>query len=390
VYQRETGAFLRYGERQVICMIPVYEPWVGEEEAEAVKQAIINGEFSGLFGKSLPAFEEQFSARVGCRHGIAVTSGTTALHLAIAALRMPAGSEVLVSASTNIATALAVVHNYLVPVPIDSEPLSWNLDPDLIEKRITAKTKAIIPVHLFGHPVQMDRIKEIADKHDLKVIEDCAESHGATWQGKTTGSWGDMGCFSFLANKIITTGEGGMVVTNDDALAEQMRLLRNMAFKEPRFEHDQAGFNFRMTGYQAAFGLVQLSRFDEVLKRKRQVADWYGQYLQGIPGITLPADSAKGRHVYWVYGILVDRDLKRELVMASLQRAGIGARTFFCPMNLQPCFQEIPECTSVTCPVAEDLWQRGFYLPSGPKLTEAQIEEISDALAKAVQAAARQ
>jgi perosamine synthetase len=368
-------------------MIPVYEPWVGEEEAEAVKQAIINGEFSGLFGKSLTSFEEQFSARVGCRHGIAVTSGTTALHLAIAALRLPAGSEVLLSASTNIATALAVVHNNLVPVPIDSEPLSWNLDADLIEKRITAKTRAIMPVHLFGHPARMDRIKEIADKYHLKVIEDCAESHGATWQGKATGSWGDMGCFSFLANKIITTGEGGMVATNDDALAEEMRLLRNMAFKEPRFEHDQAGFNFRMTGYQAAFGLVQLSRFDEVLERKRQVADWYGQYLRGIPEITRPADCAEGRHVYWVYGILIDRGLNRESVMASLQRAGVGTRTFFCPMNLQPCFQEISACRSVSCPVAADLWQRGFYLPSGPNVTESQIEEIAGLLGKAVKGA---
>jgi perosamine synthetase len=198
-----------------------------------------------------------------------------------------------------------------------------------------------------------------------------------------------MGCFSFLANKIITTGEGGMVVTNDDALAEEMRLLRNMAFKEPRFEHDQAGFNFRMTGYQAAFGLVQLSRFDEVLKRKRQVAGWYGQYLQGIPGITLPADCAQGRHVYWVYGILIDSSLKRESVVASLQRAGVGTRTFFCPMNLQPCFQEISECKSVACPVAEDLWRRGFYLPSGPNLTEAQIEKISVAVGKAIQEAVR-
>jgi perosamine synthetase len=370
-------------------MIPVYEPWVGKEEAEAVKQAIINGEFSGLFGKSLPAFEEQFSARVGCRHGIAVTSGTTALHLAVAALRLPAWSEVLLSASTNIATALAIVHNHLIPVPIDSEAVSWNLDSDLVEERVTPKTRAIIPVHLFGHPARMNRIKEIADKYNLKVIEDCAESHGATWQGKTTGAWGDMGCFSFLANKIITTGEGGMVVTNDDTLAEEMRLLRNMAFKEPRFEHDQAGFNFRMTGYQAAFGLVQLSRFEEVLRRKRQVADWYRKYLQGIPEITLPAECDQGSHVYWVYGILIDRGLNRELIMASLQRAGIGVRTFFCPMNLQPCFQEIEQCKSAACPVAEDLWRRGFYLPSGPNLTEGQIEEVSGVLGKAIRTAAK-
>jgi perosamine synthetase len=370
-------------------MIPVYEPWVGEEEAEAVKQAILNGEFSGLFGKSLTAFEEQFAAKVGCRHGIAVTSGTTALHLSVAALHLPPGSEVIVSASTNIATALAIVHNNLIPIPVDSEPDSWNLNPDLVEDLITPMTKAIMPVHLFGHPVRMDRIVAIAEKHNLKVIEDCAESHGATWHGKTTGSWGDVGCFSFLANKIITTGEGGMVVTNDDTLAEEMRLLRNMAFKQPRFEHDRAGFNFRMTGYQAAFGLVQLTRFDEVLRRKRQVADWYRQYLRGIPGIMLPSDCEEGKHVYWVYGILVDPALNREAVMTWLEKSGVAARTFFCPMNLQPCFQEIRQCSSIQCPVAEELWQRGFYLPSGPKLTEQQIEQISDLVGKAVQAAGK-
>jgi perosamine synthetase len=179
------------------------------------------------------------------------------------------------------------------------------------------------------------------------------------------------------------------VVTNNDALAAELRLLRNMAFKEPRFEHDRAGFNFRMTGYQAAFGLVQLSRFEEVLRRKRQVADWYRKHLQGIPGITLPADCDQGSHVYCVYGILIDRGVQRESVMASLGRAGIGTRTFFCPMNLQPCFQEISECKSVACPVAEDLWERGFYLPSGPNLIETQIEEISNVLGKAIQAAAK-
>ena len=370
-------------------MIQVYEPWVGEEEADAVKQAILNGEFSGLFGKSLTAFEEQFAAKVGCRHGIAVTSGTTALHLSVAAFHLPAGSEVIVSASTNIATALAIVHNNLIPIPVDSEPDSWNVNPDLIEDLITPMTKAIVPVHLFGHPVRMDRIMAIAEEHNLKVIEDCAESHGSTWHGKTTGSWGDMGCFSFLANKIITTGEGGMVVTNDDTLAEEMRLLRNMAFKQPRFEHDRAGFNFRMTGYQAAFGLVQLTRFDEVLRRKRQVADWYRQYLRGIPGIMLPADCEEGRHVYWVFGILVDPALNREAVMTWLEKSGVATRTFFCPMNLQPCFQEIRQCSSIECPVAEELWQRGFYLPSGPNLTEQQIEQISDLVGKAVQAAAK-
>src|SRR5471032_385981 len=168
-------------------MIPVYDPWIGEEEAQAVKQAVLDGEISGSFGKSIPRFEEAFAGLVGCRHGIAVTSGTTALHLAVAACHFSPGDEILLSASTNIATALAIVHNGLVPVPVDSEPVSWNLDPNLIEGLITPRTRAIMPVHLFGHPVEMDRVNAIAKKHGLKVIEDCAESHGATWRGTMTG-----------------------------------------------------------------------------------------------------------------------------------------------------------------------------------------------------------
>src|SRR5260221_5987100 len=369
-------------------MIPVYEPWVGSEEAEAVKQAVLIGELAGLFGKSLPTFETESARLIGCRHGIAVTSGTTALHLAVAACHFPPGSEILLSASTNIATALATVHNNLIPVPVDSEPRSWNLNPDLIEGLITAKTRAIMPVHLFGHPARMDKICSIAEKHKLVVIEDCAEAHGATWQDKMVGSWGDMGCFSFLANKILTTGEGGMIVTNNDSLAEEMRLLRDMAFKQPRFVHDEAGYNFRMTGYQAAMGLVQLSRFDEVLRRKNRIANRYRKSLEGSSGITLFSDCQEGRHVYWVYGVLLDPGLDRVAVMAWLRRAGVETRNFFHPMNLQPCFQTIRECSSVPCPVAEDLWNRGFYLPSGPNLTESQIKEVSGLLAKAVQVVA--
>ena len=365
-------------------MISVYDPWIGEEEAEAVKEAVLRGEISGTFGRTIPSFEEQFAAEIGCRHGIAVTSGTTALHLAVAACHFSPGDEILLSASTNIATALAIVHNNLVPVPIDSEPASWNLNPDMIEDLVTAKTRAIIPVHLFGHPARMDKIMAIADKHNLKVIEDCAESHGATWQGKTTGTWGDLGCFSFYANKILTTGEGGMILTDDDALAEELRLLRNLAFKQPRFVHNEAGYNFRMTGYQAAMGLVQLSRFHEILKRKRRIADWYRQSLQGVPGIILPEDCQTGRHVYWVYGILLEPGLNREEVTGWLRQSGVETRAFFYPMNLQPCLQKIPGFQSRPCPIAEGLGERGFYLPSGPNLSEEQVQNIAHLLKKAV------
>ena len=366
-------------------MISVYDPWIGEEEADAVRQAVLRGEISGTFGTTIPLFEEQFAKEIGCRHGIAVTSGTTALHLALAACHFSPGDEILLSASTNIATALAIVHNSLVPVPIDSEPASWNLNPDLIDDLVTAKTRAIMPVHLFGRPAPMDKISAAAERHNLKIIEDCAESHGATWQGKRTGAWGDLGCFSFYANKILTTGEGGMILTDDDALAEELRLLRNLAFKQPRFQHDKVGFNFRMTGYQAAMGLVQLSRFHEILEKKRRIADWYHQSLQGFPGITLPEDCQEGRHVYCVYGVLLDPGLNREPIMTWLRQSGVETRAFFYPMNLQPCLQKIPGFRFLPCPVAEGLGERGFYLPSGPNLSESQVINISHMLRKAVQ-----
>ena len=369
-------------------MIPVYAPWVGTEEAEAVKQAVLNGELSGLFGKSLPAFETEFARLVGVVMELPSQAERPPCTWRSLLVIFRPDSEILLSASTNIATALAIVHNNLIPVPIDSEPRSWNLNTDLIEGSINARTRGIMPVHLFGHPARMDRIHDIAQRYSLVVIEDCAEAHGALWQGKMAGSWGDIGCFSFLANKILTTGEGGMIVTNNDSLAEEMRLLRNMAFKQPRFVHDEAGYNFRMTGFQAALGLVQLSRFDEVLRKKRQIADWYREYLEGVPGITLFSSCQEGRHVYWVYGILLDAGLDRDAVMASLKQAGVETRNFFYPMNLQPCFQTIRQCSSVPCPVAEDLWNRGFYLPSGPNLSETQIKEVSSLLAEALQTVA--
>src|SRR6266542_355334 len=231
-------------------MIEVFDAVIGEEEIQAVTAALRRGEISGTFGKSIPEFEQSFAEYCGCQYGIAVSSGTTALQLAVRAAGIGTGGEVLISASTNIATALAVIHNGGTPVPVDSESVTWNLDLDLIESLITPRTRAIIPVHLYGHPVDMDRLNEIAKRHNLIVIEDCAESHGAACRGKMTGSFGEMGCFSFYANKVITTGEGGMVITNDKALGERLRLLRNLAFTKPRFWHQEAGYNFRMTGYQ--------------------------------------------------------------------------------------------------------------------------------------------
>lgn len=363
-------------------MIPVFEPVIGEEEIAAVVAAIRRGEISGSFGESIPRFEEAFAAYCGCKYGIAVSSGTAALHLAVAALDLPPGDEVLVSASTNIATALAAYHNNLVPIPVDSESTTWNLNLDLIEELITPRTRAIIPVHLFGQPVAMDRLCEIARKHNLVVIEDCAESHGATCHDRMTGSFGEMACFSFYANKVITTGEGGMIVTNNSKLAEKLKLLRNLGFTTPRFRHEVAGYNFRMTGYQAAMGLIQCGKIEKIIEEKIRVAKAYDRFLEKTPGLQLPARSKIGRHVYWMYGVVVQPELgiSRNELQSKLREAGIDTRTFFCPMNLQPCLQNQPGFRRIECPVAESLWETGFYLPSSPSLTDGTIKGIANAI----------
>ncbi len=368
-------------------MIEVFDPIIGEEEIEAVVAALRRGEISGSFGETIPRFEEEFAAYCGCKYGVAVSSGSTALHLAVAAAEIGAGDEVLISSSTNIATALAVIHNQAIPVPVDSESLTWNLDLSLIENLITEKTKAIIPVHLYGHPVDMDRLMEIAQRHNLLVIEDCAESHGATCRGRMTGSFGDMACFSFYANKVITTGEGGMVTTNNAELAERLRLLRNLAFTKPRFRHEEAGFNFRMTGIQAAMGRAQFAKIDHIISEKRRVAHTYNEFLRDVDGLQLPHEADWARNVYWMYAVVVQPEfgITRDELMTNLRAAGIDTRTFFCPMNQQPCLLSLRDFRAVPCPVADGLWNNGLYLPSTYSLSQDVIKQVADAVKAAAQ-----
>ena len=358
---------------------PVYEPVIGEEDIQAVVTALRAGEISGTYGKALIQFEEWFASYCGCKYGVATTSGTTALHLAVAVAGVSCcDDEVLVSASTNIATALAVVHNGGIPIPVDSEDITWNLNLELIKGLITEQTKAIIPVHLFGHPVDMDRLMDIAKQHNLMVIEDAAEAHGATCRKRKVGSFGDMGCFSFYANKIITTGEGGMVVTNDVKLYKKLRLLRNLGFTEPRFRHEEAGFNFRMTNYQAAMGVSQLKKIARIISEKRRVAHTYINYLHDVEGLQLPAEMDWAFNVYWMFGIVVQPEfgISRDELMKRLAEEGIDTRTFFCPMNQQPVLYHygMPE---IDCPVADSLWENGLYLPSSYTLSEEDIGHIA-------------
>jgi len=366
-------------------MIPVFEPEIGEDDIAEVVAALRRGEISGSFGEAIPAFEREFARYVGCAHGVAVTSGTTALHLSVAALDLPPGSEILVSASTNIATALACYHNGCVPVPVDSEDETWNLDLDLVESLITSKTRAVIPVHLFGHPVAMDRLMQISGRHKLTVIEDCAESHGATWKGRMTGGFGHMGCFSFYANKIITTGEGGMLTTNDAALAEKLRSLRNLAFGKPRFLHQVAGYQFRMTGMQAALGRSQFRKIERFVEEKRRMAARYNRALAGIPGLRTPPELTDARNVYWMYAITIGPEfgMSRDDLAHRLFDNGVETRTFFCPMNMQPFLRRQPGFRDIPCPVAERLWTTGLYLPSACSLSEETIAQICDLIRRA-------
>jgi len=362
-----------------VVRIPVFEPLIEESDVEAVAEAVRRGEISGSFGDEIPSFEAEFAEYVGVAHGVAVTSGSTALQLALAAGGVCPGDEVLMSASTNIATGLAAYHCGAVSVPVDSEPATGNLDLSLIESLITERTRAIIPVHLFGHPVDMDALMEIAKRYELLVVEDAAEAHGATVRGRMAGSFGDMSCFSFYANKLITTGEGGMVLTDDAELADRLRYLRNLAHGQPRFVHQEAGFNFRMTGYQAALGRSQLSRIGSVLDSKRAMASKYDSALADVPGIQTPVVQDWAEHVYWMYGIVVGPDYgeTRDQLMARLAESGVETRTFFCPMNLQPFLTAQEGYRPVDCPVADHLWESGLYLPSAPSLSEDEISEVA-------------
>jgi perosamine synthetase len=360
-------------------MLSVFEPEVGEEEIALVVDALRKGEISGSFGGYIPKFEEGFAAFCGAKYGVAVTSGTTALEIAVAAAGIGAGDEVLMSSCTNIATALAVYRNNAISVPVDSENTTWNLDLDLVESLITPRTKAIIPVHIYGHPVDMDRVNAIAKKHSLVVIEDAAEAHGAEVRGKRVGALSDFGCFSFYANKILTTGEGGMVLTNDEGFAKQLRLLRNLGFTQPRFYHEVPGYNFRMTGMQAAFGVAQLAKLDRVIEHRRRVAALYNARLADIEQLQLPVELPWAKNVYWMYSVVFKprAGQRRDDLLDFLRKNGVDTRTMFCPMNMQPFLKTQPGHRDIPCPVAENLWHNGFYLPSSSSVTEADVQRIA-------------
>ena len=363
--------------------IPVADAIFDDAELDAVTDAVKERAVSGLFGTYIEQFESEFAQFVGCRFGVAVSNGTTAIHLALATLGIGAGDEVLVSSYTNMATFFPVLYCGAVPVAIDVERDTWNIDNRLIEERITPRTRAIIVVHIFGHPVDMDPIMEIARRHDLYVIEDCAQAHGALYKGREVGSIGAMSCFSFYANKIITTGEGGMVTTNDPALAEKARSLKSLAYgTTDRFMHEAVGYNYRMTNVQAAIGCAQMRKIEELIAGKRRLASEYRQRLSESRCLRLPVERDYAKNVYWMYHVVLEPEAPkaRAQVMTELRARGIESRPGFVPYNMQKIFVEKGIVEPESCPTANDLARNAFYIPSSSNISKSDIEYVADSL----------
>lgn len=363
--------------------IPVNEPLLDGRELELVTECVRTGWISSE-GPLVARFEEGMAAVAGRAHGVAVTNGSAALELAVEVLGIGPGDEVIMPSFTIISCAAPVVKAGAVPVVIDADPATWCMDTGALEGLVTARTKAIMPVHIYGLPVDMDPVMDVASRHGLAVIEDAAEAHGQSYRGRPCGSFGDVSIFSFYPNKHVTTGEGGMLVTDDADLAEAARYKRNLCFTaERRFVHEDLGHNLRMSNLQAALGVAQLETLPAHIARKRTMGARYRELLRDVPGITLPVASTDyADNDYWVFGVVLDDDFPADAreVMRRLGGRGVGTRPFFYPMHLQPVFRRMGLFDGASLPVSKRLAERGFYLPSGLALTDEQIERVADTL----------
>jgi len=365
--------------------IPVNEPLLDGNEKKYLCECIDTGWISSE-GPFVKQFEEKMSAAVDRKYGIAVSNGTAALEVAMQAIDIGNGDEVIMPTFTIISCAMAVTKLGGKPVFVDSDISTWNMNVDEIEKKITTRTKAILVVHLYGLPVEMDKILRIANQYNLKVVEDAAEMHGQTYKGKKCGSFGDISTFSFYPNKHVTTGEGGMVVTDNDELAERCKMLRNLCFrKDVRYVHDEISGNYRFTNLQAAVGLAQLERLNEFVEKKRRMGHFYTEALSDIKKIKLPIMKTEyADNIYWVYGIVLDKEsnLTNREITKLLAEEGIGARTFFWCLHEQPVYQKQGMFEGEKYEGAEYLARKGFYIPSGLGLTEKQMETVVKSVRK--------
>lgn len=361
--------------------IPVNEPLLNGNEKKYLNECIDTGWISseGPFVKRL---EDNMAAYVGRKHAAAVSNGTVALDLAIEALELNPGDEVIMPAFTIISCILGLVRRGIKPVLVDSDPDTWNMDVSHIEEKITAKTKAIMVVHIYGLPVDMDSVIELANKYGLMIIEDGAEAHGLEYKGKKCGSFGDISIMSFYPNKHVTTGEGGMVLTDNERMYERCNSFRNLCHKPGfRFVHEELGYNYRMSNIQAAVGVAQLEKIEEHLQKKQEMGKLYQEIFRNNEKFQKPLEKTSyAQNVYWVFGLVMDKSDKRSAheVIEQLAKEGIGCRPFFYPMNLQPALKKLGLFGGESYPVAEWLYEKGFYVPSGLSLTEEQMLYIGE------------
>lgn len=362
-------------------IIPVSKPLMGEVEKRYVNAALNSNSISGVFGEYIEKFEDEFAKFCDAKYAVSCSNGTTALHLALVSAGVKEGDEVLVSTLTNMASFFAVLYLKARPVPVDVDLRTLTMDPDDLARKITNKSKAIMVVHLFGHPTDMDPVNEIAEKHNLLVFEDCAEAHGATYKGKKVGGLGSAGCFSFFANKILTTGEGGMITTDDIQIANKARSLKALAFGERnKFMHADIGFNYRMTNLQAAIGCGQMTQAEYLVQRRRDIAKYYTGKLEKFREyLSLPAEMEFAKSSYWMYHIILRGPLvaKRSQIMSSLKVEGIETREGFIPYNLQEIFIERGWTKAEDCPNANKVAYASFYLPTGPAITLEELDYVS-------------
>lgn len=364
-------------------MIPVNEPLLNGNEKRYLEECIDTGWISSE-GPFVKKFEEKFSERAGRKFGIAVCNGTAALEAAVIAAGIGKNDEVIMPTFTIISCASAIIRSGGIPVLVDSDPDTWNMNVEQIEKKITGKTKAIMAVHIYGLPVDMEPLEALAEKYNLKIIEDAAELIGQTYNGKQCGSFGEVSTFSFYPNKHITTGEGGMILTDDEEIAERCRSLRNLCFKPgKRFFHEELGFNFRMTNIQAALGLAQLEKLDEFIEKKRHIGKLYNEGFKDLENLKLPIEKTEySDNIYWVYGLVIKKKagLNAEEAMKKLADQKIGTRPFFYPMHLQPVFNKMNLFESESYPVSEEISENGFYIPSGLAITDEQINRTIECI----------
>jgi perosamine synthetase len=362
-------------------MIPIYKPMIEEDDIKAICETAKTGWVSSR-GENIQKFENQFSNYIGMKRGVATSNGTTALHLALSALGIHEGDEVIVPDFTFVSPVNAVLYQGATPVLVDAENETWGMDSKKILSKITPKTKAIIAVHIYGNPARIDEIKEIAQEQSLYLIEDCAESIGATFQGKRVGTFGVISCFSFYGNKIITTGEGGMCLTNDKDLEARMKMFRDHGMSPARrYWHEVIGYNYRMTNIQAALGLSQLSKIDRILARKKYIARIYYKNLP--EKVATYVENGFSESVFWLFCILSRNENEKQLILGALERNGYETRSFFYPVHSMPPYSRFVS-NSKSFSVSEHLSDVGLNLPSYPELTENEILEVCDTVKSAV------